>query len=143
MADESHNVEPLYSDRLTWAALLGRWVDFARQAVGLPEDEAGQRLRESVPDIIMLQAVWFALQHVDELPREEQALGLDRAEVLIDRHAEALGERWQGTTMPEQLAELMREARDQLAVAQQQVQGPEGPAGPDEPGQSPDEPSRE
>lgn len=106
--------DPLHPERLTWAALLGRWVEFARQAVALPDDADGRRLRASVPDIIMLQAVWFALQHLDELKSGERALGLDRAELLVERHTAALHERWQDTPMPETLEALINDAHSQL-----------------------------
>jgi len=105
---------------VTWAALLGRWVEFARSAVGLPADEQGGRLRRSVPDMIMLQAVWFALRQMEDLPDDERRLGLDRAEILIDRHSAALRERWNGV-LPRQLRELIDDARAALA-AQQAVQ---------------------
>jgi hypothetical protein len=101
---------------LTWAVLLGRWVDFARSAVALPKDAAGRRLRDSVPDIIMLQAVWFALQHLGELDPAERALGLDRAEVLIDKHTAALARRYRGRPMPPQLHELLDDAQRALAA---------------------------
>jgi hypothetical protein len=106
---------PLPAEQLTWAALLGRWVEFARSALALPADEAGQRLRQSVPDLIMLQAVWFALQHLDDLQPAERALGLDRAQILVDKHTAALRERWAGTDMPIAMTELIRDAREQLA----------------------------
>ena len=97
--------------------MLGHWVDFARSAVALPADAAGQKLRASVPDLIQLQAVWFALQHMAELPACERTLGLDRAGVLIDQHAGALLQRFAGNTMPEGAAELIAEARNALAAA--------------------------
>ena len=110
--------EPLDADNLTWAVLLGRWVDFARAAVALPDDAAGNRLRDSVPDIIQLQAVWFALQHMDGLAADQHALGLDRAAVLIDKHATKLRDRFAGEAIPEMIAELIGDARAQLdAVA--------------------------
>lgn len=107
----------LHPDRLTWAVLLGRWVEFARSAVGLPKTGQGQRMRESVADIIMLQAVYFALQHVGELEKEERALGLDRAQVLIEKHTAALEQRWEGETMPGLLRELIADAQRQLRKA--------------------------
>jgi hypothetical protein len=106
---------PLPAEQLTWAALLGRWVEFARSALALPADEAGQRLRQSVPDLIMLQAVWFALQHLDDLTPAERALGLDRAQILVDRHAAALRERWAKADMPIAMTELVRDAGAELA----------------------------
>lgn len=116
-ASEQSGHEPLYPDRLTWAVLLGRWVEFARSAVGLPDTAEGTRMRESVPDIIMLQAVWFALDHLEDLDTPERSLGLDRAQVLIEKHTTALQERWQNTPMPALLKELINDARDQLAKA--------------------------
>lgn len=113
---------------LTWAALLGRWVDFARSAVGLPVDDQGQRLRASVPDLIMLQAVWFALRDLGELPADERQLGLDRAEILIERHAAALRERFDGATMPVAMAELIEDARGTLRSARGEGGGDDQPA---------------
>ena len=107
---------PLHADRLTWAVLLGRWVEFARGAVGLPDDAEGTRMRESVPDIIMLQAVWFSLQHLHELAPPERALGIARADVLIEKHERELRQRW-GNWLPETIAELVAEAREKLAAA--------------------------
>lgn len=103
---------------VTWAVLLGRWVDFARSALALPDDAAGRRLRESVPDIIMLQAVWYALGEVDDLDADQRALGLDRAAVLIERHAASLRERFADEPLPELIGELIRDARSRL-VSQQ------------------------
>ena len=106
--------DPLHPDHLTWAVLLGRWVQFARSAVALPDDAAGRRMRDSVGDIIQLQAVWFALQHLDELPPEERALGLDKAEVLIEKHAAALRERFAGEELPLLIEELIDDAQSAL-----------------------------
>ena len=105
---------PLDGRKLTWAALLGQWVEFARSALALPDDEQGRRLRESVADIIMLQAVWHALGHLDELSRQQRALGLDRAQVLIDKHAQALTHRWSDQAMPALLQELIEDAQNRL-----------------------------
>ncbi len=106
--------QPLDSDKLTWAVLLGRWVEFARSAVALPRDEAGQRLRDSVVDIITLQAVWFALQHLEELDPDERALGIDRAQVLIEKHAGALRDRFAPDAPPPQITELIDDALHEL-----------------------------
>ena len=108
---------PLQPDHLTWAALLGRWVEFAKSALALPTDDPGRRMRESVPDIIMLQAVWFALKHMNDLASSERSLGLDRAEVLIEKHSASLEAIWQGEVMPNVLHDLMRDAVEQLRQA--------------------------
>ena len=108
----------MHPERLTWAVMLGRWVEFAKAAVALPGDEMGGRWRAVVPDVICLQAVWFALQHLEDLAADERALGLDRAGVLVERHAGALRSRWGGgDEMPEMLAELIEEAEAALAAA--------------------------
>lgn len=100
--------------KLTWAALLARWVEFARSSVALPSDAEGMRLRASVPDLIMLQAVWHALSELDELTVDERKLGLDRAQVLIDRHATAIHSRWAGQPLPAVVVELIDDARERL-----------------------------
>ena len=107
--------EPLDTDKLTWTVLLGRWIEFARSALALPEDDAGRAMRDSVADIIALQAVWFALQHLDELEADEKAFGLARAEVLIERHAQAVSERWRDGKMPSELSALIADAFEALA----------------------------
>lgn len=104
--------EPLESDRLTWAVLLARWTDFARSAVALPEDGEPGLVRQSVTDIITLQAVWFSLGQMDELSDKERALGLDRAGVLIDRHAAAIHARFGDQPLPEDLQSLLDDASE-------------------------------
>ncbi len=69
---------------LTWAALLGRWMEFARSSVALPPTPEGDRWRRAVAPIITLQAVTFALSEVSGLPAAEAALGVARADVLIE-----------------------------------------------------------
>ena len=117
MSEADHEPEPLHPEQLTWSVLLARWVDFARSARALPDDAAGRRVQNSVGDIIMLQAVWFALQHLDELDAAERALGLDRAELLIEKHAGQVEARFADAPMPATLRELIDEARAQLRDA--------------------------
>ncbi|MFW5682111.1 MAG: hypothetical protein ACOC1G_03815 [Phycisphaeraceae bacterium] len=117
-------------ESLTWTAMLAHWVDVARSSLALPTDAEGRRMRDSVPDLIMLQAVWFALQHMEHLDPAERSLGLDRAEVLIDRHAGALERRWAGQPMPEGCRALVTDARQALErVAQRDRGDPEPPPG--------------
>ena len=97
---------------LTWAVLLGRWLDFARSVRALAPNEAGRRLRDSVPDIIVLQAVWFSLQELEQLDRAQQAVGLDRSQILIEKHAANLQRRF--NPVPRQIGLLIQEAEDQL-----------------------------
>lgn len=106
---------------ITWAVLLGRWVEFARSALALPDDAEGQRWRQSVPDIIMLQAVTFALRQLDELDQPERSLGLDRAQILIDRHADHLHGRFGSGQLPPGLRDLVQDARQQLARSLEEI----------------------
>ncbi|MEM1027878.1 MAG: hypothetical protein AAGJ38_07320 [Planctomycetota bacterium] len=114
MQKDDPEFEPLHPERLTWAVLLGRWVAFAKSAVALPDDAAGRRLRDAVPDLINLQAVWFALGHLDELEADQRALGLDKAEVLIDKHAHALARAWADEGLPAEIVELIQDAKTAL-----------------------------
>ena len=45
------------SKKLTWAALMGRWVDFAQSALALPDTAEGHAWKQAVPAIIGLQAL--------------------------------------------------------------------------------------
>jgi hypothetical protein len=111
--DECASGESREARDMTWAALLARWVEFAKGAVALPRNHEGERLRQSVPDVIMLQAVWFALRNLGELPTRERALGLDRAELLIQKHESALRRRYVND-MPVQLTALLDDALTEL-----------------------------
>lgn len=113
-ASQSGDLPPLRAEQLTWAALLVRWIEFAKAAVAFPDDRGGRRMRQSVPDVIMLQAVWFSLQNLDELDADQRALGLDRAEVLIDKHAAAIVARWKEELLPKALREIIDDARQTL-----------------------------
>lgn len=104
----------LEPERLTWAVLLSRWTDFARSCVALPDEGQAGLVRRSVTDIVTLQAVWFALGQVDELSADERPIGLDRAGVLIKRHAAALRERYGETPMPTELLELINDAESRI-----------------------------
>jgi hypothetical protein len=101
---------------LTWSALLARWMDFAKSAVALPRDGEGGRLRAAVPALIGLQAVTHALAELDQLPPPERGVGLDRAEVLIERYGDDLRAIWNGT-LPAQVSEVVRDARVALEAA--------------------------
>lgn len=108
---------PFDPRKLTWAALLGRWVQFARSAVALPDDARGRAWKAAVPDIIGLQAVTCALRELDQLLADERALGIDRAKVLIERHTANL-QRLRASDPHPMLDELMRDAQAALDRAQ-------------------------
>lgn len=103
-------------DPLTWAALLGRWTDFARASAALPTSGTGGRWRESVAPIVTLQAVCHALSEASLLPPAERALGLDRAEVLIRESSSRLRSIWTDD-MPGGAIDLIVDAEAALAAA--------------------------
>ncbi|MEX0742212.1 MAG: hypothetical protein WD079_05390 [Phycisphaeraceae bacterium] len=105
------------SRKLTWAALLGRWVEFARSAVALPDDAAGRAMRQVVPDIISLQALTLALGEAETLDDDELALALDRARLLIEQHTATLEEHFPNGLHP-MLAELLDDAQEALQAAE-------------------------
>ncbi len=99
---------------LTWPMLLGRWVEFARSAVSLPEMGEAGRYRRSVAPLITLHAVTHALTELDLLPPEDRPAAVDRAEILINKSENALREIW-GDPPPEIMA-FIDDARDALAA---------------------------
>jgi hypothetical protein len=101
---------------LTWAALLSKWMDFARASVALPREGEGGKLRQAVPALIGLQAVTQALAELDRLAHGERALGLDRAAVLIGRYENELTSIW-GDEIPPDVRELSSDARQALEIA--------------------------
>lgn len=107
--------------KLTWTALMGRWAAFARSAVALPDDAGGRAWRACVPAMIGLQAVTAALGDVDELAPDERAVGMDRARLLIQRHADELHQHLGPAPLHPELEALIAEARAALEHAEQQA----------------------
>jgi len=104
-------VPPLHPETLAWTALLAHWMDFAKAAVALPKDGHGPRWNASVPAIITLQAVTFALAEVGGLPSDERALACDRAEMLINTAANQLECAWNGMAKPASIDEIITDSR--------------------------------
>ena len=107
---------PLRPETLTWTALLGKWIEFARASVALPRDGAGGRWRASVAPVINLQAVTFALAEIGELEAADRPVALDRAEVIIDDNHGLLEFVWDNV-VPASLAETIADARAALKLA--------------------------
>lgn len=116
-ADLADNIvmSDLQPDALTWTALLGKWIEFAQASVALPRDAEGERWRASIPAIINLQAITFALGDLAQLPADERALARDRAEILIRENAHALEELWREADLPGALDEMIADAETALA----------------------------
>ncbi|MEM1444697.1 MAG: hypothetical protein AAGF84_01450 [Planctomycetota bacterium] len=116
--------EPLNAELLTWSALLSQCVRLAQAAVALPDDSSaagteGRAWRASVPHVIRLQAVWFALERRDELPVDERALGRDRAAVALRESGSALEQIWAGAglALPEGIASLKHDVHAAITQA--------------------------
>ena len=121
-ASDAGGAEPLPVETMTWSALLGQWVDFARAAVALPTEGEGGRWRTVVPDVIQLQGVWFALERWETLAAEQRPLALDRAEVLVQRHTRQIRRAFAGEPLPASLTELMADARAAVARRRSEVE---------------------
>jgi hypothetical protein len=107
----------LRPEALTWTALLGRWIELAQVSLAIPADADGPRWRQSLPAIINLQAVTFALAELGQLAADERALGLDKAGLLIGRSSQELERIW-GEQLPATVHEICRDARAALEAAQ-------------------------
>ncbi|MEM1097449.1 MAG: hypothetical protein AAGH92_01550 [Planctomycetota bacterium] len=110
--------DPLNAELLTWSALLVQCVRLAQAAVALPDDasekgEQARAWRESVPHVIRLQAIWFALERSQELTADELALGRDRAAVALDESGVALRQFWSNAhlEMPGGITSLLQDVR--------------------------------
>lgn len=99
-------------------ALLSKWLEFAQASLALPENAEGDRWRRSVPAIINLQAVTFALDELDTLPAVHRPYARDKAETLIDEHAAALEGIWESSEMPEMVVEALHAAAGGLVAAE-------------------------
>lgn len=109
----------LHPEVLTWTALLGRWMDFARASVAMPKDAEGDRWRECVPAVINLQAVTFALAELTSLATEERPLARDRAEMIIRENVEKIRTTYRSAGVPieDSLAEICTDARAALEAS--------------------------
>lgn len=100
---------------MTWTALLGKWMQFAQASVAVPIEANGPQWRASVPSIIALQAVTFALGDLELLPADERPLALDKAELLVRNHRAQLQSTWRGGLMPRSVGEVVDDAAAALA----------------------------
>lgn len=117
MSQEQTPPEPLHPEQLTWAILLAQWVDLAKSASTLGPDSQSQAIRNLVPDIIMLQAVWYALTDLSKLEMTEQKLGCLRALWLIERHEAVIRNTWPDDELPALLQELIADAKTAYEAA--------------------------
>jgi len=108
--------ERLDPDVLSWTALLGRWMDFARASTARNDDG---RWAEAAASVIDLQAVTFALGELDRVPAGEQGVAVDRAALVVERARERLGAIWPpGDERPATIDALIADAQEALSVAE-------------------------
>jgi len=100
----------LRPESLTWTSLLAQWMRFAQASLAIPEEADGARWRASVPAIINLQAVTFALADLHHLPDDERALGIDKSQILIDRSVAELDRTWIGIARSPMIDEIILDA---------------------------------
>ena len=120
MAVYYRSVPSLNPEALTWTGLLGQWVQFAQASLALPDDHEhrGAQWRASVPAVINLQAVTFALADLDRLAADERSLALDKAELLINQSTDQLSAIWDPAGgMSMELSEICLDASLALAKA--------------------------
>jgi hypothetical protein len=109
-------VSSLRPEALTWTGLLAQWVRFAQASLALPEELHGERWRASVPAVINLQAVTFALADLDQIPLDDHALALNKAEIIIRESDEQIRRAWAGAEISPMLREIQRDANLALDV---------------------------
>lgn len=106
---------PLDAGLMTWAALLARWTDLVHAGEGWrrlhPEDSDAERWRSSIPEIIALQSITFALAELERIPVADRSIARDRADLGVGHAAQRLDEIWRGIEMPEGLLEIAEDAR--------------------------------
>ncbi|RPG19245.1 MAG: hypothetical protein CBB69_005525 [Phycisphaera sp. TMED9] len=111
----------LPTDLVTWTTLLGHWTDLVKAGEGLrraAESNAdASRWRDSIPEVIRLQAITFALGDLDRLEVPDRGLARDRAGLGIEAAHEVLERIWTGQPFPESLAEIARDAADAINLA--------------------------
>ncbi|MDZ4755666.1 MAG: hypothetical protein SGJ11_14360 [Phycisphaerae bacterium] len=102
---------------LAWAALLGRWIEFAQASVAFPDDDQGGRWKRSVMPFIELQATIWALRELGEIDPRDRPFSRDRADVMVRRASAALSRVWGDVPMPPELAALQDDATVALREA--------------------------
>jgi len=103
------------TDLGTWSALLGHWMALVKAGEGLRRaaetDPDAARWRASIPEVVTLQAITFALGDLARLPEADRPLARDRADLGVVAAASALDAVWRGVEMPESVLEIAADAR--------------------------------
>lgn len=111
---------PLHPESLTWAALLGRWLDMAAASVAIGDDQDGPQWRRSISSFVTLQAIVFALEEFESLADDERPVALDRAEVLVSDARGQLEETWPAG-IPDSLVEALEDAEGAIGMLESRM----------------------
>lgn len=82
-----------------------------------PRDADAHRWRDSIPEIVSLQAVTFALGDLAAIPQVDRPLARDRADLAVTESASSLDRIWKGEEMPGALLEVAADARRAVELA--------------------------
>ena len=100
---------------VTWTTLLARWTALVKAGEGLvlatPDEADAQRWRASIPEIVILQAVTFALGDLESLAGIDRSIARDRADLAVTESCGRLDGVWRGLEMPAGLLEVASDAR--------------------------------
>ena len=127
MNDQSSTSEPTASGErlptglITWTTLLSHWTSLVKAGEGLvmaaPDDADAHRWRDSIPEIMTLQAITFALGDLESLSEPDRPLARDRADLAVTESSAALDRCWKGVEMPPMLLEIASDARRAVEIA--------------------------
>lgn len=111
----------LPTDLVTWTTLLGHWTDLVKAGEGLrraaDSNQDAARWRDSIPEVIRLQSITFALGDLDLLDASDRGLARDRARIGIDAASRILESVWVGTPIPDALTEIAQDASHSIETA--------------------------
>ena len=121
MEDAPKHRSELPTDLVTWTTLLGHWTDLVKAGEGLRRaadfDADAARWRDSIPEVITLQAITFALGDVDRLDASDRGLARDRAGIGIEAASGVLESVWEGVSIPGGLLEIADDAAHAMEAA--------------------------
>ena len=113
MAQSAFMPESLQPESLSWAALLGKWMDFAKASTVLPTTGEGGQWRDSIAPMITLQGITFAMSEMEQVEASQRLFGWDRGELLVDQARIELDECW-GPDLPQSILETIQCAESSL-----------------------------
>jgi hypothetical protein len=115
MSNDPAREDPVQIESIGWLALVARWVEIARASRAIPASDA--RLRDSIPELITIEATTAALGELGQLPAIERPHARVVAEVTIRRAARTLDQLWRGEEWPAEFLEACEVAERALRLA--------------------------